>query len=112
MRYDRAFAKHPALAISQVADHVRFNYQTYLLRLLPGARVTRDVLMQRLLEQGIATRRGVMAAHREPAYKKARLPVPLPATNEADRTAIVLPLYHAMTPAEQDRVIEGVLAAV
>jgi len=112
MRYDRAFAKHPALAIPQVADHVRFNYQTYLLRLLPGARVTRDVLMQRLLEQGIATRRGVMAAHREPAYKKARLPVPLPATNEADRTAIVLPLYHAMTPAEQDRVIEGVLAAV
>src|SRR5882672_4446746 len=111
-RYDHAFATHPALAISQVADHVRFNYQTYLLRLLPGARVTRDVLMQRLLEQGIATRRGVMAAHREPAYKRARLRVPLPATNEADRTAIVLPLYHAMTPAEQDRVIEGVLAAV
>jgi perosamine synthetase len=74
--------------------------------------VTRDVLMQRLLEQGIATRRGLMAAHREPAYKKARLRVPLPRTNEADRTAIVLPLYHAMTPAEQDRVLEAVLSAV
>ena len=49
-RYDRAFAKHPVLMIPQVADNVRFNYQTYLLRLLPGARVTRDVLMQRLLE--------------------------------------------------------------
>jgi len=111
-RYDRAFAKHPALAIPHVAPGVRFNYQTYLLRLLPGARVTRDVLMQRLLEQGIATRRGVMAAHREPAYRKARLRVPLPATNEADRTAIVLPLHHAMTTADQDRVIEAVLALV
>jgi len=111
-RYDRAFAKHPALAIPQVAPNVRFNYQTYLLRLLPGARVTRDVLMQRLLEQGIASRRGVMAAHREPAYKKLRLRVPLPATNEADRTAIVLPLYHAMTAADQDRVIEAVLSLV
>jgi perosamine synthetase len=111
-RYDRAFAKHPALAIPHVAPNVRFNYQTYLLRLLPGARITRDALMQRLLEQGIATRRGVMAAHREPAYRRLRLRVPLPATNEADRSAIVLPLYHAMTPADQARVIESVLAAV
>ena len=68
--------------------------------------------MQRLLEQGIATRRGVMAVHREPAYKKSRLRVLLPATNEADRTAMVLPLHHAMTVAEQDGVIEAVLAAV
>lgn len=111
-RYDRAFIKHPALAPPHIADNVRFNYQTYLLRLLRGARVTRDVLMQRLLEQGIATRRGVMAAHREPAYKHSKLRVPLPATSEADRSAIVLPLYHAMTPAEQDQVIEAVLSLV
>ncbi|HET7343858.1 MAG TPA: DegT/DnrJ/EryC1/StrS family aminotransferase [Methylomirabilota bacterium] len=108
-RYDRAFAKHPALAIPQVPANVRFNYQTYLLRLLPGTRVSRDALMQRLLERGISTRRGVMAAHREPAYRRLKLRVPLPATNAADKTAIVLPLYHAMTPAEQDRVIEAVL---
>ena len=111
-RYDRAFAKHPALAIPQVPANVRFNYQTYLLRLLRGARVSRDTLMQRLLEQEIATRRGVMAAHREPAYRRLKRRVPLPATDAADRTAIVLPLFHAMTPAEQDRVIEAVLALV
>jgi len=111
-RYDRAFAKHPALAIPQVPANVRFNYQTYLLRLLRGARVGRDTLMQRLLEQEIATRRGVMAAHREPAYRRLKRRVPLPATDAADRTAIVLPLFHAMTPAEQDRVIEAVLAVV
>jgi perosamine synthetase len=111
-RYDRAFAKHPALAIPHVAPDVSFNYQTYLLRLLPGARMRRDGLMQRLLEHGIATRRGVMAAHREPAYAKTRLRVPLPATNEANRSAIVLPLYHAMTAADQDRVIEAVLSVV
>ena len=111
-RYDRAFIKHPALAPPHIAENVRFNYQTYLLRLLSGARITRDALMQKLLEQGIATRRGVMAAHREPAYRASRLRVPLTATNVADRTAIVLPLYHAMTPAEQDEVIEAVLSAV
>jgi perosamine synthetase len=111
-RYDRAFAKHPALAIPQVPANVRFNYQTYLLRLLPGARVSRDALMQRLLEQEISTRRGVMAAHREPAYRRLKRRVPLPATDIADKTAIVLPLYHAMTPADQDRVIEAVLSLI
>jgi perosamine synthetase len=111
-RYDRAFAKHPTLAIPHVAPNVRFNYQTYLLRLLAGSRVTRDELMQRLLDQGIATRRGVMAAHREPAYRGQRLRVSLPATDAAGRSAIVLPLYHSMTAAEQDRVIEAVLTLV
>ena len=111
-RYTRAFASHPALVVPAVPPGVRFNYQTYLLRLLPASRIRRDALMQRLLEQEIATRRGVMAAHREPAYRTRRLRVPLPATETADRTAIVLPLYHAMTPAEQDRVIEAVLALV
>lgn len=54
----------------------------------------------------------MIAAPREPAYKKSRLRVPLPATNEADRPAIVLPLHHAMTGAEQDSVIEAVLGLV
>ncbi|HEU5195600.1 MAG TPA: DegT/DnrJ/EryC1/StrS family aminotransferase, partial [Methylomirabilota bacterium] len=111
-RYDRAFIKHPALAPPHIAENVRFNYQTYLLRLLAGAGITRDALMQKLLEQGIATRRGVMAAHREPAYRKSRLRVPLTATNVADRTAIVLPLHHAMSPAEQDQVTDAVLSFV
>jgi len=111
-RYDRAFAQHPALAIPRVAANVRFNYQTYVLRLLRGARVSRDALMRRLLEQDIATRRGVMAAHREPAYRRLTRRVPLPATDIADKTAIVLPLYHVMTSVDQDRVIEAVLASV
>lgn len=109
-RYSAAFREHRALVVPAVPANVRFNYQTYLLRLRPSSRIRRDALMQRLLEQGIATRRGVMAAHREPVYRGRRLRVPLVATEEADRTAIVLPLHHAMTPADQDRVTEAVLA--
>jgi dTDP-4-amino-4,6-dideoxygalactose transaminase len=111
-RYSRAFAKHPALAVPEVPPNVRFNFQTYLLRLLPDSRIARDALMGRLLEAGIATRRGVMAAHREPAYRARRRRVPLPVTELVDRTTIVLPLYHAMTTGEQDRVVEAVLGLV
>lgn len=111
-RYSRAFSSHPALAVPQVPPAVRFNYQTYLLRLLPGSRIDRDGLMRALLERGIATRRGIMAAHREPAYRDRPLRVPLPATEEADANSIVLPLFHDLDPKDQDRVIEAVLDLV
>lgn len=111
-RYNLAFAGHPALATPRVAPGVRFNYQTYLLRLLPGSRIDRDGLMRALLDRGIATRRGIMAAHREPAYARRPLRVPLPATEEADRSSIVLPLYHQLEAGDQQRVIDAVLELV
>ena len=58
------------------------------------------------------TRRGVMASHLEPAYRDAIRRVPLPMSEEADRSAIVLPLFHALTTDDQDRVIEAVLDLV
>lgn len=111
-RYSRAFAGHPALAVPSVAPNVRFNYQTYLLRLLPTSRIGRDELMRALLERGIATRRGVMAAHREPAYRNLPRRVPLRATEDADANTIVLPLFHDLTADDQERVIEAVLELV
>jgi perosamine synthetase len=111
-RYTRGFADHPALAVPQVPDGVRFNYQTYLLRLTAKSRVTRDELMRVLLDRGIATRRGVMAAHLEPAYASAPRRVSLDATEEAERTTVVLPLFHDLDARDQDRVIETVLQLV
>jgi perosamine synthetase len=111
-RYTKAFAGHPYLAPPHIPSGVRFNYQTYLLRLLPDSRMDRDGLMGALLQRGIATRRGIMAAHREPAYRHRPLRVPLPATEEADRSAIVLPLFHQLEAADQDRVIEAILDLV
>jgi perosamine synthetase len=111
-RYTAAFAGHRGLAVPAVPPGVTFNYQTYLLRLTRAGRVDRDALMAGLLERGIATRRGVMAAHREPAYAATPLRVPLPATEEADRSAVVLPLFHDLALEDQDRVIDAVLRLV
>ena len=63
---------------------------------------------------GIATRRGAMNAHRERAYPEGtwRAPGPLVRSEEAQETAIVLPLFHQLTDAEQDRVIDAVKRAV
>jgi dTDP-4-amino-4,6-dideoxygalactose transaminase len=70
--------------------------------------------MQQLLDERIATRRGAMNAHREGAYPAGtwRASGPLVRSEEAQETEIVLPLFHQLTDAEQDRVIDAVKRAV
>jgi dTDP-4-amino-4,6-dideoxygalactose transaminase len=61
--------------------------------------------MMRYLEHGISTRRGIMAAHLEPACSRFA-DRPLPVTERLTHNSIILPLFHDFTIAEQDRVIE------
>jgi dTDP-4-amino-4,6-dideoxygalactose transaminase len=55
-----------------------------------------------------------MNAHREAAYPSAtwRSSGPLRQSEEAQDTAIVLPLYHQLTESDQDRVIGEVRRVV
>ena len=70
--------------------------------------------MQRLLDQGISTRRGVMNVHLESAYPPDtwRRVGALANGEEIQETAIVLPLFHQLTEPEQDQVIDALVAAV
>jgi perosamine synthetase len=84
----------------------RSNFQSYMARLRKDAPVSRDALMQTLLDRGISTRRGVMATHREPPYRDARWDKALVHTNAVTDESIILPLFHQMTDQEQEYVIE------
>ena len=90
----------------------RSNWQSYAIRVSPGRQ---RAVMQALLDEGISTRRGVMNAHREAAYPSATWRVApgqhLARSEEAQDTAIILPLYHDLHDADQDRVIDAVLRA-
>ena len=44
------------------------NFQSYMIRLESNAPISRDELMQALLDRGISSRRGIMAIHRESPY--------------------------------------------
>jgi len=59
--------------------------------------------MRRLLLDGVPTRRGVMAIHREPAY--AATPADLPNTDAASAGSLMLPLFAGMSDAQQDHVV-------
>lgn len=85
---------------------LRHNFQSYMARLTPNAPVTRDELMQRLLDQGVSTRRGIMASHNEPPYADGNWGSRLPETERATAETIILPLFHQMTEQEQDYIID------
>jgi dTDP-4-amino-4,6-dideoxygalactose transaminase len=89
----------------------RSNWQTYAVR-LPDA--DQRAVMQRMLDDGVATRRGVMNAHLEGAYPPGtwRAAGPLTRSEEAQATAVVLPLFHQMTDGEQERVVNALTCAL
>jgi dTDP-4-amino-4,6-dideoxygalactose transaminase len=60
--------------------------------------------MSRMLERGIATRRGVQCAHREEAHRDVALRLPLPHSEQAQDRCILLPLHAELSDPDQDRV--------
>ena len=105
-RYTSALASHRWLRPPHVPDGVEPNFQSYAVRLASEAPISRDDLMQRLLDRGIATRRGIMLAHLEPACGVSA-PCSLPQSEEASRRSFLLPLYPQMTDDEQRQVISA-----
>jgi dTDP-4-amino-4,6-dideoxygalactose transaminase len=103
--YSEALRGIRGLVPPLVPPFARPNYQTYLVRVTPEYPLSRDELMQRLLEQGVSTRRGVMNAHQEPAYADLP-PQRLPHSEAARDSAIQLPLFGGMQPEDVARVVE------
>ncbi|MGX7704082.1 DegT/DnrJ/EryC1/StrS family aminotransferase [Methylobacterium sp. Gmos1] len=91
--YAEALAGLP-VAVPAEPDWARSNWQSYAVRLDAGA--DQVSVMQGLLDRGIASRRGVMCIHLEPAYADLRLRAPLPHSEAARDRCILLPLYSGM----------------
>lgn len=103
--YRRELLEHPLLAPPTDPPHGRSNWQSYPLSIRPGAKPSQREMMQRLLDDGVATRRGVANAHQEPAYAGSHGQVKLPVSERLRDTTILIPLFHGMTDDEQARVI-------
>jgi perosamine synthetase len=88
----------------------RTNWQSYCIR-LPD-RVDQRAVMQHMLDRGVATRRGIMCIHREPAYADLQPRFPLPASELAQSRTIQLPLFPQMTDAEQAEVVDALGSAI
>lgn len=105
LRYLAAFSDIPYIRLPRVPEGCETNWQSFSIYLKPECPVSRNDLMQRLLDKGIATRRGVMTAHRETAYLTRMPGISLPASEDACDRSIIIPLYVPMPDEETDMVI-------
>lgn len=109
-RYTAALEQLPHLEPPVDPPYASRTWQSYCVRVGPGSRVGRDELMQRMLDDGIVTRKGVMAIHEEQAY--AGEEVDLPHTEDAARDVMMLPLFPDLSFEQQDYVVERLAAHV
>jgi len=107
-RYSRRLSQFEWLVPPVEPADCRHNFQSYMVRLKSSAPITRDELMQELLNRGVSTRRGVMAIHREAPYRNLQWGCRLPQTNLITDNSIILPLFHEMAESEQDYILDCV----
>ena len=108
-RYKKLLLNVPGLILPEEPSWACSNWQSYCVR-LPDEHDQFQV-MQFLLNQGVATRRGVMCSHREKAYRDIPCPWPLLESERAQDHCIILPLYYQMTEEDQDYVAEALSKA-
>lgn len=108
--YDLMLAELNGVTAPHEPEWARSNWQSYCVRLPAGADQAK--VMQRMLDKGIATRRGIMCIHRERAYENLPLPWPLTESERARDECILLPLFPQMTVEMQRETIEALREAL
>jgi perosamine synthetase len=110
-RYQEGLAAIPGLSTVTDPPYGTTNYQSFWIVLPDEAPVSRNQLLDLLLSRGISARRGIMAAHLEPAYLDWSRPE-LPVTEHLTTRSLILPLFHDLTVQGQDRVVAAISDAV
>ncbi|MCU1480124.1 MAG: glutamine--scyllo-inositol aminotransferase [Subtercola sp.] len=113
-RYTRAIESIDGLRAVADPSWGTTNFQSFWLEVLPEYPLNRDQLLAKLAENDVSARRGIMAAHRQPAYGRPgpedALDSGLSNTARLTDSTLILPLYHQLTMEDHDRVI-GALQA-
>jgi dTDP-4-amino-4,6-dideoxygalactose transaminase len=108
--YQAAFTGITGLRVLRDPIGSKSNFQSFWVEVLPEFPVNREGLLSHLAAHDISARRGIMAAHRQPAYA-GHPHVPLPVTERLTDNSLIVPVYHQMTDAEQAQVIAAIRAA-
>lgn len=125
VRYRELLASIRSLMVPKDQEWSRSNWQSFCVRLPEWA--DQRFIMQQLLDEGVATRRGIMCVHREPAYPRGTWSctastercqcrtascVNLHVSEESQDHSIILPLFHELTEKEQEHVCSALSRAL
>ncbi len=104
-RYHKAFSGIPGIQLPLEKKGYFSNYQSYSIFLKDECPLNRNDIMQKMLDAGISTRRGIMTTHRETAYKEEYKLLSLPVSEKSSDRSIILPLYIPMKDEDMEKVI-------
>ncbi len=106
--YLQQFANVPGIRLPKESNDIHSNFQSFSIYIKPECKISRNDLMQKLLDIGIATRRGVMCTHKEVAYKEECAGLKLPISEDLQERSIIIPLYIPMTKEEINYVVDSI----
>ena len=101
-KYRALLANNIGIEAPEEPEYARSNWQSFSVK-LPDNCNQRQV-MQTMLDNGVASRRGIMCAHREDGYKNGHA-YNLPNSEAAQDLRIILPFFPQLTDAELERVV-------
>lgn len=107
-RYAQMLSAIPGIEVPVEPPYARTNWQSYPIYLPEWC--DQRAVMQYMLDHGVATRRGIMCAHREKPYWRQE-GYHLPKSEYAQDRSILLPFYPQMTLDEQEYVVATLAAA-
>jgi dTDP-4-amino-4,6-dideoxygalactose transaminase len=110
-RYQELLATAPGWRAPVEPAWARSNWQSYCVGLPPEC--DQRTAMQSLLDASVVTRRGIMCAHREPAYAQDawRAGSALSRSERAQDRSLLLPLYPDIAREEQEQVVRALSVA-
>ncbi|MDQ4214260.1 DegT/DnrJ/EryC1/StrS aminotransferase family protein [Microbacterium capsulatum] len=104
-RYRASIAEIGGLRAVQDPAYGAGNVQSFWVEVGDGYPTDREGLLEALAAADVSARRGIMAAHRQPPYRDKAPSGGLPVTERLNDSTLILPLYHALSDVDQDRVI-------
>jgi perosamine synthetase len=104
-QYLQAFKNIDCIRLPKEENGYRTNWQSFSIYLKSNCPISRDELMQKMLDNKIATRRGIMTSHRETAYKEYCNGLVMPRSEDLADRSILLPLYYPMAQEDINTVI-------
>jgi perosamine synthetase len=111
-RYDAAFAPLREAQVPAKPAYADHTYQSYGILLTPACRHGRDDVLRALVDRGISCRRGIPPIHLETLYRDKYGATSLPVTEEVAARSVFLPMYAALSDADQTRVVESFVGIV
>ena len=103
-RYREALADVPGLQVVDDPPWGTTNYQSFWVVLPDDLPTSRNDILRAMMQERVSPRRGIMAAHLEPAFADEAV-ASLPVTERLTRQSLLLPLFHTMEESDQEHVV-------